>query len=119
MKMNGKKRPNRGRPIGIALAPVADKSVMSRGCADEAFGLVNGGRQDQYGKPERSFEALADVFTGLLKRRLAPGERVSPEDVALLMVGLKITRESNQRKRDNVVDAHGYLFLLGQLANYK
>lgn len=100
-------------------SPRTDKSVMSQACADEAFGLVNGGRQDQYGKPERSFEALADVFTGLLKRKLRDDARVSAEDVALLMVGLKITRESNQRKRDNVVDAHGYLFLLAQLAQYE
>lgn len=98
--------------------PKSDRSVMSADCAIEAFNLVNGGRQDAYGKPERSFEALADVFTGLLKRKLKDGERVTASDACLLMVGLKITRQQNQQKRDNVVDAHGYLFLHEQIAGF-
>ena len=33
---------------------------------------------------------------------------VSPEKVGLCMVALKISRECNQHKRDNLVDGSGY-----------
>ena len=99
--------------------PQEEKSVMTKALAEEAFELVNGGRQDSYGKPERSFEALAHVWTGLLFNKLAPGQRIEATDVTLLMIGLKATRETNQRKRDNIVDLHGYAFLHSELAGYK
>lgn len=115
--------------LAAALAPFVlkhgEEAVLKavrvlehHGCMTEAAGLITGDRKDAYGKVEDSFAAVALVWSGLLANKLAPGAVVSSVDVALLMVGLKLARETNQGKRDNVVDAHGYLGLLAQMRDY-
>lgn len=85
--------------------------MKSTAIIDEALTLIDGGRQVNYGTPERSFSSIGHVWTGLLLKKLAPGQVITAEDVGLLMTGLKLAREANQHKRDNLVDAHGYLAL--------
>ena len=75
----------------------------------EAELLVLGARQDTYGHPLDNFTANAHMWTGTLYYKLKDGEVITPEDVALLMTQVKIAREINVSKRDNLVDAHGYL----------
>ena len=84
----------------------------------EAATIVNGARQADYGTPENSLAAIADMWNALLRAKLAPGCRVSSDDVARLMVALKLARDTNKPKRDNIVDAHGYLVMLGRSAGY-
>jgi len=69
----------------------------------EADALVNGERQNQYGPPRELFEMVAKLWSAVM------GWEMSPADVALCMVLLKIVREVHDHKRDNVVDAAGYL----------
>lgn len=51
----------------------------------------------------------AEIVTPMLKSKLKEGAVLTPEDVALFMVGLKLAREVNKHKRDSLVDAIGYL----------
>jgi len=69
----------------------------------------------QYGDPAESLTAIAEIWTTLLRSQLAPGQRVSASDVGLLMAALKIVRQSNTHKRDNLVDAIGYLTIVSRL----
>lgn len=69
----------------------------------EAEDLINGARHEDYGSPLADFTLIAELWTPIL------GVSVLPEDVALCMVQLKIARELNKPKRDNLVDAAGYL----------
>lgn len=69
----------------------------------------------QYGDPSESFTQIAEIWTTLLRAQLAPGQRVSASDVGLLMAALKIVRQSNTHKRDNLVDAIGYLTIVSRL----
>jgi len=69
----------------------------------------------QYGDPAESLTAIAEIWTTLLRAQLAPGQRVSASDVGLLMAALKIVRQSNTHKRDNLVDAIGYLTIVSRL----
>jgi hypothetical protein len=86
---------------------------------EEAWRLTNGDRQSSYGKAEDVFRAYGLIWTGLLAKKLAPGEVIDASDVALLMTGLKLAREANgSGKRDNVVDAHGYLSLLARIRGW-
>lgn len=71
--------------------------------AEEAEDLVRGARQADYGHPLDDFSKTALFWQAIL------GHPVTPEQVALCMVGVKISREVNKPKRDNIVDAHGYL----------
>lgn len=78
--------------------------------------LVEKDRASTYGPPEHNLGATAEIWTGLLHYKLQPGARITSHEVALLMVGLKLSRESYQHKTDNLVDAHGYLHIAERLA---
>lgn len=79
----------------------------------EANSLVNGDRQAAYGSPRPSYVAQAQVWSGLLAHKLK--EPLTPEDVALLLAGMKLVREIRKHKRDNVVDVHGYMLVLAHV----
>ena len=50
----------------------------------------------------------AAIWTALLGGKLKDGARIEPEDVGLCMVGVKLSRQINRPKRDNLTDAAGY-----------
>ena len=84
----------------------------------EAINTINGERQDVYGSPESSFALIASYWNTYLNsvgdfERIPRSEddslNLTPEDVAMMMTLFKIAREANQHKRDNLVDAAGYL----------
>ena len=77
----------------------------------EAWKLTNGDRREAYGDPKEVFAAYGDMWTALLRQKLLPGVRIDAADATLMMAALKLCRESQRIKRDNVVDAHGYLSL--------
>ena len=72
-------------------------------------------RGRNYGDPRESFCQIAEIWTTLLRSQLAPGQRVSASDVGLLMAALKIVREANMHKRDNLIDAVGYLTIVARI----
>jgi hypothetical protein len=74
---------------------------------EEAANLVHGDRQDDYGHPLDNFSGTAGIWNGLLHKKLS--HPITAEDVALCMVGIKLSRETHVSKRDNIVDSHGYL----------
>lgn len=80
---------------------------------DEAQNIIAGARQNEYGRADQSFTNIAKVWSAILK------VDVSPEQVALCMAGLKLVRESYAHKRDNLVDAIGYVGLLELICNPK
>lgn len=69
----------------------------------EAQSLVNGARNADYGHPLDDFSRTAQIWGAIL------GIYITAEQVSLCMIGLKLSREVNKPKRDNIVDAHGYL----------
>jgi hypothetical protein len=75
----------------------------------EALAVINGERQDHYGAPENSFDLIAKLWSAYM------GNPITPKDVAMLMALFKIAREYNQHKRDNLVDAAGYIGIAGDL----
>ena len=77
-------------------------------CA-EADRIVNGPRRATYDHPLRNFRRTASIWQGVLEAKLRPGERISPMDVALCMVGVKLAREAFAHSRDNLVDMAGYV----------
>ena len=75
----------------------------------EAWRLVRGSRQCDYGHPLDDFSKTAGMWSGLLWELLKPGMTLLPEHVAAMMVCLKLSRQMNVPKRDNLVDAIGYI----------
>lgn len=80
---------------------------------DEAKRIINGERQDQYGKPEDSFASIAELWSGYLHAVACAGRTcadLTPADVAHMMVLFKLARQMHGAgKRDNYVDAAGYI----------
>lgn len=75
-------------------------------CLDEAKQTICGERQDQYGNPEDSFAVIAIFWSIYLAAKLK--EDISRDDVAMLMILMKVAREMNTPKRDNMVDICRY-----------
>lgn len=77
----------------------------------EADQLVNGDRQKDYGHPLDNFTDIADMWSVVL-RKVRGGKEgflpITPQEVALCMDLLKVSRERNTPKRDNRVDGPGY-----------
>lgn len=72
----------------------------------EAQGLVHGARQRDYGHPAEDFSRTADLVNTLLAKKLdAP---LDAADVAAFLVCVKLSRQVNAPKRDNLVDLAGY-----------
>lgn len=76
---------------------------------EEATRLVDGPRRGEYGPAKDSFNNIAAVWSAILHKKLK--EPLTAHEVAILMAGFKLVRESNKEKRDNRVDAVGYLIL--------
>lgn len=79
----------------------------------EANALVNGDRMAAYGSPKPAYDAMAKVWSGLLAHKLHTD--LSAADVVQLLTGMKLVRECRRRKRDNVVDVHGYQLVLAHV----
>lgn len=89
------------------LIPPTHETQNSKLPHEEAAFLVHGDRQADYGHPLDDFSKTALIWTGILADKLqAP---IEAREVPLLMLGVKLSREQNRLKRDNIVDAHGYL----------
>lgn len=69
----------------------------------EAEHLTTRDRQDAYGHPGIEFGKVADAFNAMT------GHRITARQAITFMVVLKLVRENFQSKRDNRVDAAGYL----------
>lgn len=68
----------------------------------EAQGLVHGDRGADYGHPLDDFSRTAAMWSAIL------GFPVTAEQVGLCMIAVKISRQCNASKRDNLVDISGY-----------
>lgn len=83
-----------------ATAPPSAPTVLR-----EAAALIAGERRAQYGDAREEFRRVALLWSGLL------GVPVAAREVGLCLAALKLVREAHRPKRDNLVDACGYLQL--------
>jgi len=86
----------------------SDESILL-----EANRLVNGDRQDAYGEAYHDFSRTAKIWSAIL------GSDVTPQQVGLCMCGVKISRECNKHKTDNLTDLAGYAQCVENVCNYE
>ena len=80
--------------------------------AEEAIRIVTGDRPGKYGPPEENFRNIALTWQGVLRAHHGATMRVEDldaRDVSLMMVAMKLCRESFSHQRDNFTDAIGYI----------
>ena len=108
---------------GTVLVPRPNRGAVLQ----DAITTINGERQDVYGSPEDSFKLIGEYWSIFLKERLVEQGvikkdtilNVTPKSVAMMMTLFKIAREANQHKRDNIVDAAGYLGIYADMQERK
>lgn len=72
-------------------------------CLDKAKEIINGARQENYGSPESNFATIASYWSKYLCHT------ITPTDVALMMVLMKVARLQNKPDHeDSWVDICGY-----------
>lgn len=70
---------------------------------DKAKEIVNGARQENYGKPEKNFANIATYWSVYL------GRDIKAVDVAAMMILMKLARlENNPKHEDSWIDIAGY-----------
>jgi len=78
---------------------------------DEVKEVLKEREANAYGPAGDMFEKIGLMWTNYL------GISISSRDVAIMMTLLKIARENYKSKRDNFVDAIGYLVLASEFEN--
>lgn len=95
--------------------PLFEVTRAAKSVLEEAHDLVNGDRQQSYGDAYESFDRIAKMWSAYLNTKLKGAERVTPKDVADMMILMKVSRSVTSSKRDNWVDKAGYAELGSQI----
>jgi len=70
-------------------------------------------RQGTYDKPENNFTRIASLWDAYINAKV--DKKITPQDVAMMMILMKIAREVYEHKRDNTLDILGYTVCLEQM----
>lgn len=98
--------------------PIA-KKITREEILREAIRTVCNDRNSQYGEPEDSFRAIAELWETYVRERcVSPGADVCirAEDVAMMMVLFKVARAIYGTKADTYIDIAGYAACAGEIA---
>ena len=79
--------------------------------------LVTGDRNDTHGDAFNNHAEIAEFWNIFLDKKLQPMASITADDVALMMILIKISR-NNQGKKvniDNFVDMAGYAAIAGEI----
>lgn len=83
---------------------------------EEAKKQVCGHRTEDYGKPEDSFQRIADLWTAYMKEDIDDTRVFTPKDVAMMLALLKVARIKTDVKSDSYVDLAGYAACAGEIS---
>jgi hypothetical protein len=78
---------------------------------EEARSIVGGERHQSYGSASTSMKHVARTWEALLSAHNQQDVEVSGSLVCRMMAAMKLVRQCNSKKRDNLVDAVGYTLL--------
>jgi hypothetical protein len=83
----------------------------------QAKELITGDRNDTHGDAYRNHAEIAEFWNIFLDKKLKPMANITAEDVALMMVLMKISRNSQGKKSnlDNFIDMCGYAAIAGEI----
>lgn len=84
----------------------------------EAQKIIYGDREQTYGRPDLNLHRIAALWeTYLQEKYIGNIDKITAEDVCWMMALMKCARQMNAPKRDNLVDACGYISLIERIEN--
>lgn len=86
--------------------------ISSDSVLQEAQRIIHGDRRQQYGHPKLNFARIAKLWAATLEI-----DSVTPEQVALCLMQLKVARLINNVDRDGMVDVAGYVGCLAMIVD--
>ena len=92
----------RGIPIYFEVDPDVQHLMELDGIVEEAYSLVHGDRNKSYGSPVHDFSRQHHIA-------YAMGVEIMTLEVPKFMMAVKLSRQVNKPKRDNLVDLAGYV----------
>lgn len=92
----------------VPVAESQDVALKVPNILEEANALVHGARNADYGHPADDFAAVAKAFNAYVEKKYNIANLLEATDVPIFQMVVKIMREANKPKRDNLVDIAGY-----------
>jgi hypothetical protein len=77
---------------------------------EEAQRLTHGPRASDYGSPLDDYKRTAELASALLSHKLS--SPITASEMAMIMICVKLSRQVNKPKRDNMTDAAGYAWVV-------
>ena len=91
--------------------------METKSILDDARDIIYGDREKTYGRPGFNLETIAEFWRIYLERKHNVIVALLPNDVAYMMVLLKLARLLNSPDhRDSQVDLVGYMALVDRIA---
>ena len=83
----------------------------------KARDLITGDRNETHGDAFQNHAEIAEFWNIFLDKKLQPMASITAEDVALMMVLMKISRNAQGKKNnlDNFIDMCGYAAIAGEI----
>ena len=96
---------------------VSKNSMRKEDILKKASELVTGDRNETHGDAFQNHAEIAEFWNIFLDKKLQPMASITAEDVALMMVLLKISRNTQGKKSniDNFIDMCGYAAIAGEI----
>lgn len=97
----------------LAFNPSEHEPSVKNTVLEEALATIKQ-RQESYGSPAMNFAVIAELLADLgFARYRTPSSdevgKVEADDIATIMIAVKLAREWEKHKRDNLVDIAGYV----------
>jgi len=81
----------------------------TREILEETIRIVTGQRQEDYGDKVINHKNIADLWSSYLNKK------ISPHDVAICMLLVKVARLKNRKTKDCYIDMAGYAAIAGEI----
>jgi hypothetical protein len=100
------------KELGLETYDAVTMKPFDETCVQEAQRIVYSNRRADYGHPATDFKRTAALWSIILD------SQVDSRDVGLCMIALKMSRQLNKPKRDNLVDIAGYAETINMIDEY-
>ncbi len=104
--------------FSTGIAPVK-RSMTKEEILAKASDLVSNDRNKSHGDAFNNHAEIAEFWNIFLDKKLKPMANITADDVAIMMILLKISRHTQGEKinMDNFVDMAGYAAIAGEISD--